>query len=265
MKPRRSRRAVGAATLCASVLVMCGAGVAGPKVYPVHRTSPVVAVVGASIAWGEGASPGEGWADLLADRLGVQADVSADPGAGFVATGWRHGGPMSRLLPDLDLDRLHPALVLVQAGHNDIGTPLPDVTRRVTALFDAIREQTPHSVVGLISVFPTGDQPSAAARATDAAIVAAARAAWPGLIVFDPITGRWRFPRLTDGLHPTEEGHHWIAARLAGPLQGALDRGRTRGPEPMPSWPDLLNSTFGSTTVDSRQGQPFHRVVTAFS
>jgi lysophospholipase L1-like esterase len=46
-------------------------------------------------------------------------------------------------------------------------------------------------------------------------IVAAARAAYPRVVVFDPIAEQWRFPRSADHLHPTAAGHQWIAERIA--------------------------------------------------
>ncbi|GAA4384112.1 hypothetical protein GCM10023147_04090 [Tsukamurella soli] len=242
--------------------MLCGAGVATPKP-PAAHLAQEVAVVGASIADGMGAPPGGGWAELLADDLGVRADVSADPGAGFVARGVAKEGPMWRLLPALQLDRVHPDVVLVQAGHNDVGEPLLPVIVSVTRLFEAIHTLTPDSVIGLISVFPTGDEPSAAARTTDAAIVAAARTAVPDVFVFDPITGRWHFPRLRDGLHPTEAGHEWIAQRLTGPLRDALDPHQRNSPRRGPTWPDLLTLIFGNSMPDSRQNQGFLGVVTA--
>jgi hypothetical protein len=106
----------------------------------------------------------------------------------------------------------------------------------------------------VLTVFPRG-VPTPATRATDQAIVAAARYADPAIIVFDPITSRWQFPRIGDHLHPTPAGHEWIANQLAGGLRadGVLDRAslsdrasggphRAAGPNPG-SWlntrPDL--------------------------
>ncbi len=62
--------------------------------------------------------------------------------------------------------------------------------------------------------------------------MAAARQADPAIIVFDPITSHWQFPRIGDHLHPTPAGHEWIAHQLAGGLRadGLLDRA-TRLPD----------------------------------
>ena len=56
--------------------------------------------------------------------------VGAVPGAGYVATGRDEHGPVVRLLRDADLARLDPSLVVLQAGHNDVGTPAPQLGPR---------------------------------------------------------------------------------------------------------------------------------------
>ncbi len=54
-----------------------------------------------------------------------------------------------------------------------------------------------------------------AAIAMDRTIVAAARAADRGILVFDPLAEHWVFARIRDGLHPSPAGHARIAARIA--------------------------------------------------
>jgi acyl-CoA thioesterase-1 len=108
--------------------------------------------------------------------------------------------------------------VLVQGGHNDIGRPVAAVTHSVRALIAQIRCASPNSRIGIVSVFPTGQTASPAARTTDRVIVSAARTADPKILVFDPITEHWSFPRIGDDLHPSPAGHRWIAARIAAGL-----------------------------------------------
>jgi hypothetical protein len=54
-----------------------------------------------------------------------------------------------------------------------------------------------------------------AAIAMDRTIVAAARAADREILVVDPLTERWSFPRIRDDLHPSPASHAWIAACIA--------------------------------------------------
>ena len=73
-------------------------------------------------------------------------------------------------------------------------------------LIASVHRACPRSRLAVLTVFPRG-VPDPATRATDRTIVAAARQADPAIIVFDPITGHWQFPRIGDHLHPTPAGH----------------------------------------------------------
>ena len=85
---------------------------------------PLMVVVGASFTAGVGASsPAASWAHLLAGYLGWRADVRGAPGAGYVRAGKDDMGP-SGSLAEVDLARARPSLVMIQAGHDDIGEPL---------------------------------------------------------------------------------------------------------------------------------------------
>ena len=183
-------------------------------------SEPVLAVVGASFAAGVGAaSPHGGWPYLLGRAEGWRVVVSADPGAGFVNPGAHHLGPFSHLLGRLDLARLNPSMVIVQGGYNDVGRSPVAVTAQVASLFGSLRREAPHARLGLVSDFSVGAGPTPAAIAMDRTIVAAARAADRGILVFDPLAEHWVFPRIRDGLHPSSAGHAWIAARIAQDLR----------------------------------------------
>ena len=185
-----------------------------------YRRRPLLAVVGASVAAGVGAGHrGDAWPEDLARMLRGRVVVSADPGAGYVNPGAGHRGPFSRLAARLDLARLHPGVIIVQGGHDDIGQPLALIRERVESLVAAIRRDAPHARLAVLTVFARGNRPSAAAWSTDQTVVAAARHADPGVLVFDPLADRWHFPQIGDHLHPTPVGHRWIAGRLAAGLR----------------------------------------------
>ena len=129
--------------------------------------------------------------------------VNADPGAGYLNPGAGDRGPFSRLAARLDLARAHPQTVIIQGGHDDIGRRLPLIRTRVRGLIAAIRRAAPSARLVLLTVFPRGNDPSAAVWATDQAIVNAARQADPAVLIFDPLAGHWHFPRIGDHLHPT--------------------------------------------------------------
>lgn len=181
--------------------------------------APRVAIVGASFTAGVGAgNPDRSWAVLLARMERWDAVIYGDPGAGYVRRGVLHKGPVARELARVGLRALRPALVIVQAGHNDIGEPLRLVRQRVAQAIALIETEAPGARIALLTVFP-GRSHAARVYQTDQTIVTAARAADPSVIIMDPLTGRWSFPRVSDKLHPTAEGDALIALMVAGILR----------------------------------------------
>lgn len=191
---------------------------APPPVPAAATTRPLLDVVGASFSAGVGAPRGRAWPQQLAGFLHWRVDVSADPGAGYLALGYLHRGPMLGLAERLPWPKQPPAVVLVQSGHNDIGHPTAELRRAVEHLVGYLRRVAPDARIGVVTVFATGSRPTPAAWAADRAIVAGARQADPAVLVFDPLAHHWSFPRIRDHLHPSRAGHHWIAIRLAGDL-----------------------------------------------
>lgn len=188
-----------------------------------HSARRVLAVAGASFTAGTG--PGTArlsWAVLLARALHWNAVIVGVPGAGYTHAGAHGRGPAIRLLGREDLAGVHPALVILQFGHDDIGVPAAIERRRVAAALAYARDRAPRARIAVITVFNAADlQPplAAAARRTDRTIITAARAV-PGVIVMDPLMQHWTFQRATpDGLHPSAAGDAQIAARVARDLR----------------------------------------------
>lgn len=180
---------------------------------------PVLAIVGASFTAGVGpGNPDKSWAVLLARRLRWDAVVFGDPGAGYVRAGVGRMGPVAAEIARIDLRALAPSLVIVQAGHDDIGVPTRLEQRRVAQAVALIRAEAPRAQIALLTVFPGRSRRAAAAR-TDRAIVTAGRAADPRVIIMDPLAAGWTYARASGGLHPTAAGDAWIAAKVAGILQ----------------------------------------------
>jgi len=146
------------------------------------------------------------------------ADVYGVAGAGYVHPGAGHLGPVAAELDRIDLRELDPALVIVQAGHDDIGVPVRTEERQVRQVIALIRADAPGARIALITVYAT-HSPTPAAYRTDRAIVTAGRAADPGVIIMDPLGSHWSFQRAPDGLHPTQAGSVWIARTVAGILR----------------------------------------------
>jgi lysophospholipase L1-like esterase len=175
---------------------------------------PLVVVVGASFTAGVGAGePIHAWPYLLGHLLGWRVVAKGVPGAGYVRPGAGRRGPMRREVAELAFRRLRPAMVILQAGHNDVGEPLSLVRRGVVQTVRAVRRDAPEARLALLTVFVATGLETAADRSTDDTIIAAAKSVDPAAIIMNP--GRWRFPRIADHLHPTPAGHMWIAYRVA--------------------------------------------------
>lgn len=219
-------------------LTACEARIAGQR----HRR-PTVAVVGASYTAGTGPdNPDLSWAVLLARQLRWNAVVYGVPGAGYVRTGTGGRGPMKRMLSAEGLRGLDPALVIVQAGFDDIGVPAKLEAPQVGATVDLIRTAAPRAKIGLLTTFGFTPEGSPALRRTDRAIIAGGTAADPGVIVMDPLAGRWTYPRTSVGaLHPSAAGDAWIARTVAAVL-------RAHGVRPAPAAsaaPDICDVSVG--------------------
>jgi acyl-CoA thioesterase-1 len=224
------RPVVIASVAAASLLVLWPASAtpavphAGACEREIERASgtgvPRLAIVGASFTAGVGSGPGRSWAVVLARHLRWDAVVNGVPGAGYVRAGaGRAGspGPVAAEIARAGLRALQPSLVIVQAGHDDIGVPPALERRRVEQAVGVIRAEAPRAKIVLLTVFP-GRSHRGASR-TDRAIVAAARAADPAVIIIDPLTAGWRYAHVRDGLHPTAAGSAWIAGRVAAVLR----------------------------------------------
>ncbi len=190
-----------------------------------RHAAPTLAVVGASFTAGVG--PGgatRSWAVLLARLLHWNAVVDGVPGAGYVRAGLGGQGPVAAELTRIGLRALAPSLVIIQAGHDDIGVPVRAEQQRVRQAIALIRAQAPRARIALVTVFGSrrsrfaGQYAGAAAR-TNRAIVAAATAAARNVIIMDPLAGHWAFARAHGGLHPTLGGSKWIAGKVAGILR----------------------------------------------
>jgi lysophospholipase L1-like esterase len=195
------------------------------------RPLPTVAIVGASYTAGIGpGNPEQSWAVGLARLLRWNAVIYGVPGAGYVSASASGRGPMARMLVQEGLPGLGPALVIVQAGHDDVGMPAGLERRRVGAAVDLIRAAAPAARIALLTTFAASLEGSPALRQTDREIVTAGTAADPGAIVMDPLAGQWTFPRAGDGLHPTAAGDAWIARTVESMLFA-------RGVRPAPAAP----------------------------
>jgi lysophospholipase L1-like esterase len=196
-----------------------------PTTSPHAGKRPLLVAAGASFTAGVGApEPADGWAVRLAELIRWRAVTLGVPGIGYTRPGAGHLGPLSRLLDHLHLAALHPALVIIQAGHDDLRVPAAVEAEHVAGLVGRLRREAPAARLAFLTVFSPSTASAAtltAEAATDSAIVSAIRKSDPRAIVIDPLHSHWRFPRAIDGLHPTARGDLLIAGRVASALRRA--------------------------------------------
>jgi acyl-CoA thioesterase-1 len=198
------------------------------------RQLPILAVAGASFTAGTG--PGDpllSWAVVLARLLHWNAVIDGVPGAGYVRRGDGGQGPMTRLLSAEGLRSLQPSLVIVQAGHDDVGVPPAAERAGVLATLNLVHLTAPGAQVALLTVFAVAPGGTRALRRTDRVIVTAATTADPAVIIMDPLAGQWKFQHANGGLHPTAAGDAWIARRVLNILRAYGVRPVTTGPPPV--------------------------------
>jgi hypothetical protein len=206
-----------------------------------HRL-PTVAIVGASYTAGEGPDdPRLSWAVGLARELRWNAVIDGVPGAGYVKPSSTGRGPMTRMLREEGLGSLSPALVIVQAGHDDLGVPPAVERQRVDTTVALIRQTAPDATIALLTTFASQPGGTQALREIDRAIVTAGTAEDPTAIIIDPLAARWQYTRSHDGLHPDAAGDQWIAHTMAGIL---LARGVQPAP-PSATMPVICDQSVG--------------------
>jgi len=190
-----------------------------PANSPRGGTRPLLVVLGASFTAGVGApGPADSWAVRLAQLIRWRAVTLGVPGIGYTRPGVDDLGPLSRILDRLHLAARHPALIIIQAGHNDWRVPAAVEARHVADLVGRLRNEAPAARLAFLTVFSPHAASAttlAAEAATDSTIVSVIRKSDPRAIVIDPLRSHWHFPQAVDRLHPTARGDLLIAERVA--------------------------------------------------
>jgi lysophospholipase L1-like esterase len=178
-----------------------------------HR---LVLVVGASFTAGIGPDkPSLNWAVRLGELLDWRTVTLGVPGEGYSEPGLNDSGPLLRLFRHIDLASLHPNLIIVQAGHDDWRTSAPLEAQRVAALLRYLEGEAPYARLAFITAFSAQRvevRTSGRVSRANSTIMRVIAAADPRAIIINPYD--WRFPRVSDGLHPTSEGDLIIARHV---------------------------------------------------
>ena len=185
-----------------------------------------VAVVGDSYTTGGelGGLGSKGWTTrawqlLSRQGIAVAPDVAAEGGAGYGTRG-NHGS----VFEDLTADVVKPddALVVYFGSRNDQNVDPTQLSVLAWGTFQLARRTAPSAKFLVIGPpWPTADPPNAVLQIRDALKY---QAGVVGATFIDPIAQGWFVGRPDligkDGVHPTDEGHAYMAEKIA-PLIGA--------------------------------------------
>jgi GDSL-like Lipase/Acylhydrolase family len=168
---------------------------------------------------GEKGWPIQAWRILARQGLATTSDVGAEGGAGYGTRGDR-----GSLFEDLTAAMVKPddALVMFFGSRNDQGVNPTQLSVLVYGTFQLARHIAPSAKFLVIGPpWPTADPPAAVLRIRDTLKYQAGVA---GATFIDPLAAGWFVgrPELigTDGVHPTDAGHAYLADKIA-PLIGA--------------------------------------------
>jgi acyl-CoA thioesterase-1 len=177
-------------------------------------------VLGDSLSAGYNLAPGQGWVELLQQRLQeraipctvVNASVSGDTTAGGLA----------RL--DALLAQHHPDILLLELGANDglRGLPVPELRRNLSAIIETCRSQRVRVLLVGMRI-PPNYGPDYAGR-FEALYPRLAEELEVRLVPF-LLAEVGGVPELNqgDGIHPTAEGQEIVAANVAPHLEPLLE------------------------------------------
>lgn len=198
----------------------------GPQAQPFHedhQVYPQVAFIGDSYTAGSdvGGRGVAGWPALLTAKHRWSPHVVAAGGSGYVVGGTA-SLPFAAQLPNAVA--VKPQLLIVWASRNDIPKGVPAIGEAAGSLFADIKHQLPATKVVVIGpAWINSEVPAVFYAARDAERTAAQRAGFPFV---DPLAEGWFSGQAanfigggTDKVHPTSEGHRYLAGLIDNDLR----------------------------------------------
>src|SRR6266536_2955972 len=216
------------ALLAASLfLVGCGSGTpaaaptsTGPAASgsPARSSSPdatIMAVLGDSIASGspEGGNGVKGWPAIVAQTLGLTLFNRGQPGTGYTISFAQGGRPYPARVDEII--RNNPAVVIVEGSRNDLDAEATKTA--ATDVLGKLRRGLPQARILVIGPIYSYETNVGTTPVNDAVKAAAASA---GLTYVDTVKAGWFTGAAhsligSDGVHPTDEGHRYLAELIA--------------------------------------------------
>jgi lysophospholipase L1-like esterase len=218
------------AALLAGMALLAGCTKAAPDT-PIPGRGYQVAVIGDSFTTGslQGGVGPNGWPTLVKKALDDQnlhlnIRTAAEGGAGYVEKGAYVGGVFADQVNDVV--GIASDLVVFFGSANDGPAPLDALTAAVHDDFAKAKAYAPHAKLLVIGpVWPFPNPPDQILRVRD---IVRDQALAAGAVFVDPLAEHWfaDAPQLigTDGTHPTDDGHKYLAQRIAPAIANALTR-----------------------------------------
>lgn len=183
-------------------------------------------VLGDSIASGTaiGGQGVNGWPAIVAQKLGLLSLLSAQPGTGYTK-GYGSGSAYPARVNDVIA--LRPSILIVEGSRNDVD--IAATKRTAIQVLTALRSGLPQTKILVIGPFYL-DAMSTRTTPINEAVRAAALSL--GLTYVDTLKAGWftgsahRFVG-ADGIHPTDEGHRYIANLIVPLVTRLLPAGYT--------------------------------------
>jgi len=168
--------------------------------------------------WNGAGLGSRGWPALVGAARGWKVVNLAVPGTGFINPGWTNQPLGSRISAAVRRD---PAIVFVATGHNDSRWSTSATIAAAERDIDRLHAGLPDAMIVIVApIWQDGSPPS---RCLDLRDALRRKAAAIGATFIDPLAERWfagashRYIG-SDGLHPTNAGHAWLAGRVLADL-----------------------------------------------
>lgn len=206
-----------------------GAPLPAGTAQPVTESVPQIDILGDSYVGGsaEGGNGSANWTKLIGTRFYDQGDhvelnVIAQPGSGYVAR-----GTTDLIFREAATLRLRPAadVVMVFGSRNDGRQDSKTMYNAAQLLYADIREIAPKAKVVVVGpVWVDANVPDFISANNDAMARAAAE---ENVVYIDALAEGWFAGREKgligmDGIHPTDEGHAYLASKIFPLLEGII-------------------------------------------
>lgn len=188
-----------------------------PKVAPVGPVQDDIVFVGDSYTSAQDMPGGEGYADMTADELDMEATILADWGAGYLTKG-DQGETIRSLIEARTVDRSVDVAVIA-AGYNDYdhGWTLKQIRAAAADTFRLAERTWPTAQVVVVGPWSISDPtPQVRIVLRDALRAEARDAGLPFVNTYPWVSD---IERGKDGVHPTLAGHEALAAHVTRALK----------------------------------------------